>query len=600
MFLKLLQIRNFRGIRQLDLSFKQGLNILIGENNSGKSAVIDALRICLGYGSLNREISVRRSDFYIDRENPDQAVPRIEFHLSFYIERPEEAGVFYELLVQKEDCLELQMHFKYFLEEKKGIEKIRWRVWGGENEGQQVTPEILGMFYYVYLAPLRDAERFLRPGRGNRLGELYATLMRDANGKIIDDSERARMAGELKDLLNGDQDWKNLIRGGKEKIEEHLVHTMIPGKEQEIHIDFLPFEFRKIVDNLRIQFPVYMGAVIGEDSGKQRYLDVFQNGLGYNNLIYAATILGDLKNRREVDPDSFMALLLEEPEAHLHPQLQNIFFNYLSELQSGFQVFVTSHSPTLTAKAKLDDTIVLYLQDQQIRALSLAQSNLTDDNKRYLSKFLDVTKSQLFFANGVVLVEGISEALLLPVFSRMIGSTEQEYDLNKHGVEIVNVGGVAFEHFARLFNGEDDTTRLNIPCAIVTDNDRSAESGEISLRAAKAKALETGLVKVELAERTFEYELFIAGEENREVLMETFRDMYPRAVATIDEGDSIPEFARNFVDKVRDNKAKSELAHRLAVRLEGDPESRKTFVVPEYIARAIRWVVKQQTEEPYV
>lgn len=599
MYLNALDIKNFRVVKELNLNFNKGLNILIGENNSGKSAIIDALRICIGYGNLDRDIYVRRSDFYIDKANPAQPTPQIEFHMTFKIERPEEAGIFNELLVQKEFHQELQLHFIYRLEEIRGLEKIRWQVWGGANEGEQVSPEILNMLYYVYLAPLRDAERFLRPGRGNRLGELYATLSRDAVGNIVDDDKRIQMTRQLNDKLSEDDDWRNLINGGQTKIKEHIGKTFITGKEPDVDISFLPFEFRKIVDSLRIQFPVYDSTSLGGDKSRQRYLEIFQNGLGYNNLIYTATILGDLNNRRELDPNSYMALLIEEPEAHLHPQLQNIFFNYLSDLQTGFQIFVTSHSPTLTAKAKLDHTIVLSFRNGNINSLSLSQSSLDENNRNYLSKFLDVTKSQLFFANGIILVEGISEALLLPVFARMIGKNEEDYDLTKHGIEIVNINGVAFEHFAKLFNADDPNIRLNIPCSIITDDDRISESEEISSRALKAQELESGLVKVELAEKTFEYALFKTSEQNQKIMMDIFKDIHPVAANRV-KGSSVDEYADSFLKKVANNKAKSELAHRLSLKLEEDKGLRSKFTVPDYIARAIRWAVKRETGENYV
>lgn len=580
MYLERMTIKNFRCIKDATIYFNEGLNILIGENNSGKTTILDALRLAFSYGKQWRDIYVSADDdFYIDKNDLGAKENDIELHLYFKIQRPEEAGIFIDLLaINDEGNQELQLHFRYFIQEKNGVKKIRCRAWGGENEGQLINPEVLELIYYIYLGALRDAVQQLRPVRGNRLGELYIKL-------ITDEEEQDALAQRVRSVLNNDTDWRNLIESGKVKVNEHLDELSIKGKEQTVEIDFLPWEFRKIVESLRIQMPVFSKSVL-ENEDDQRYFELSQNGLGYNNLIYIATVLGDLKRKKELEKEAYIALLIEEPEAHLHPQLQNIFFNYLNKLnKSGFQIFVTSHSPTITAKADLDSLIVLQEQEDKIFALSIKKTNLDDSNKKYLRKFLDVTKSQLFFSNGVILVEGISEALLLPVFSKIMGD---EYDIEKNGIEVVNLNGVAFEHFAKLFNAETPASRLNCRCAILTDDDRT-EDEEISSRAEKAKALENGLLKVELAEKTFEYELF---KENKDILLEIFKEMHPKAAENVKEGTSISEHASNFLEKVEANKAKSELSHRLAIRLESDVNARNEFKVPEYIKRAIKWVVK--------
>jgi putative ATP-dependent endonuclease of the OLD family len=380
-----------------------------------------------------------------------------------------------------------------------------------------------------------------------------------------------------------------VVDDGKGKINTHLFETSIRGKEQDVDLDFLPFEFKRIVESLQVRMPVFSTQVLNGDLTKQKYFDLYQNGLGYNNLIYTATVLGHLKQKAEVDPTSYMALLIEEPEAHLHPQLQNIFFKYLHSLnQEHFQVFISSHSPTITARADLDSLIVLQHQAGKVSALPVLRSPLSSDNKRYLHKFLDVTKSQLFFANGVLLVEGISEALLLPIFYRMMGS---EYDLDKAGVEIVNVNGVAFEHFGKLFNDADGARRLAARCAIITDDDRGEPMDEESTRAQNALDLEGGSLKVFLGTVTFEYELFLQGN-NKDILLGIFQELKPKATRKIVPGDTLESHGCAFVKKVAENKAKSELSHRLAIELELTAITRTTFVIPDYIQRAIRWVVK--------
>jgi putative ATP-dependent endonuclease of the OLD family len=586
MYLEKFVIRNFRGIENISLNLNKGLNVLVGENNSGKTAIIDALRLCLSYGNQRREIYISQSDFHVNKNVIANDIKDIEFHLYFHIDIPAEAGWFNDLLsVQEDGTQDLQLHFRYYLDEN---ERVKYRVWGGTNEGQAIAPEVLFLIYHVHLDALRDAEQYLRPIRGNRLGQLYANIQIDRN-REIDNEKKRELAKKVRSAVDNDADWIGHVAKGKEKINEHLKETSFTNKQQQVDISFLPFDFPKLVDNLKIQMPIYADNLVEGDPAKQKHFELYQNGLGYNNLIYTATVLGDLKQRKELQKETYAALLIEEPEAHLHPQLQNLFFNYLNKLdiELGFQIFISSHSPTITAKADLKSVIVLQNQANKIQALSLTKSGLTVENQKYLHKFLDVTKSQIFFSNGAILVEGISEALLMPTFSRMVG---EEYDIDKAGIEIVNLNGVAFAHFANLFNSEDENKNLLTRCSLLTDDDTSEEDEEITSRARIANELANKNLKVFLAERTFEFELFIAG--NKDILLEIFAVMHPVSAAKIVANLDIKMHAAAFLEKVISNKAKSELAHRLTVKLGSDAAARASFVVPTYIKNAIKYAVK--------
>lgn len=588
MYIEKFIIKNFRGIADLALHFSKGLNVLIGENNSSKTTIIDALRICLSYGNQKRDIYISYPDFHIEKTEISDTLNDIEFHLHFKIEDPAEAGWFNDLLsVQEDGTQDLQLHFRYYLDEE---ERIRYKVWGGTNEGQAIAPEILFLLYHVHLDALRDAENHLRPIRGNRLGQLYANIQIDPNAET-DKEKKKEIAKKVREAVDTDADWTQHIGKGKEKINEHLRETSFASKQQQVEILFLPFDFNRLVDNLKIQMPIYTDELLEGDSSKQKYFELYQNGLGYNNLIYTATVLGDLKQRKKLNKESYAALLIEEPEAHLHPQLQNLFFKYLNKLdtEQGFQIFISSHSPTITAKSDLKSVVVLQNQDNKVSALSLDKSGLSRDNRKYLHKFLDVTKSQLFFSNGVILVEGISESLLLPIFSKIM-EENGKYDIESAGVELVNLNGVAFSHFANLFNNDDDDKNLKTRCSLITDDDRDKETDEIASRAKAASELERKNLKVFLAEQTFEFELFIAG--NKDILIEIFKEMHPVAAGRIVENADVKIHATNFLEKVISNKAKSELAHRLAVKLASDETARNAFIVPTYLQNAIKYATK--------
>jgi putative ATP-dependent endonuclease of the OLD family len=173
------------------------------------------------------------------------------------------------------------------------------------------------------------------------------------------------------------------------------------------------------------------------------------------------------------EEDGLPLLLIEEPEAHLHPQRQLRLMQFLQEQvgierpdKQKIQIIVTTHSPNLASAIKLDNLVLV----QAGKAFSLAdgETALSGSDYRFLERFLDVTKANLFFARGVVIVEGDGENILLPALARLIGR-----DFGAHGVSIVNVGGTGLRRFARIFQRkrpEEDGT-INVPVACVTDLD---------------------------------------------------------------------------------------------------------------------------------
>ena len=195
--------------------------------------------------------------------------------------------------------------------------------------------------------------------------------------------------------------------------------------------------------------------------------ELYQNGLGYNNLLFMSAVLGDMAIVRGGVYQHL--LLIEEPEAHLHPQLQELVHTFLSATKQGstnIQIIFTSHSPTLASKVNIDNINLIYENSHKKYCLPLSETNLADVDKAYLQKYLDVTKSQMFFAKGIIFVEGISEAILLPEIAKMI---DRPFD--KYAVELVNVDSVAFKPFVNLFSSENVKTCFS-KVAIVTDDDR--------------------------------------------------------------------------------------------------------------------------------
>jgi len=575
-----LKIKNFRAIEDLELNLNKGLNILIGENNSGKTSVIDLLRLIFDKGNYPNEIYWKETDFrVIDSSNEFKP---IEFDIKFKPDDKKESFCFSELHVvefnkngNKSDFLEI--HGKISLIKTKGENKIKKEYWGGKDKENRIPWEIWNELNYTYLSPLRDVTRDLKPNNNNLLSKLFLSI-----SELKEDEDYKEKMSELIKKNFDDEKWEELLNEGKEKITTHLKELNFIDDYQDIDIVFSSFEFEDIVKKLILQLPVDFELT---DEERKVFFNLNQNGLGYNNLIYASTIFGDIIQRKEVFEDNYNLLLIEEPEAHLHPQLENTFFRYLQKLEetNEFQIIVSSHSPTITAKTKLDNVIVMNTINNSIFATPIRDTLLNDEDKIFLKKFLDVTKSQIFFAKGVILVEGISEALLLPVFARIMGD---EYDLDKHGIEVIETG-TTFQRYSGLFNSDDSSKRLNFRCSVITDDDRDKEKLSDG-RLNNLKELSKNNFQTFIGQQTFEWELY-NNNLKTDIIPTVFDSVHPEIRKNLSKNgeDFNPEI---LVKKLSANKTKSEFAFKLAEYLEDNPDEAKKFIIPKYIEDAICYV----------
>lgn len=585
MYITNLKIRNFRAIENLDLDLNKGLNVLIGENNTGKTAVIDLLRLVFDKGNYPNEIYWKRTDFKV-ADSSDEYQP-IEFDIRFKTDEKEEIYCFNDLHIVDIDENENQMNFleihgKITLVNTKGAEKIKKEFWGGKDKENRIPWEIWNELNYTYLSPLRDVNRDLRPNNNNLLSKLFLNISELKE----DDEYKEKMSNIIKKNFS-DNEWEELLEEGKEKIISHLEEMNFVDNRQDIDIAFSSFEFEDIVKKLILQLPVDFN----DETGKQRFFNLYQNGLGYNNLIYASTIFGDIIQRNELFKQNYNLLLIEEPEAHLHPQLETTFFRYLQNLDRNnqFQIVVSSHSPTITSKTKLDNVIVMNNTNNKIYATPIKNMPITDDDKIFLKKFLDVTKSQLFFSKGVILVEGITEALLIPIFAKLLN---EKYDLDKNGIEVI-VTGTSFQRYAGLFNSDSMNSRLNFRCAAITDDDSNKENLSDS-RLNNLKKLSENNFRAFMGQNTFEYELYKSNLDT-EIIPTVFDMVHERIRKTlINKGEPFtPEI---LVEKLSNNKTKSEFSYKLAEYLENNPNESKTFNIPEYIENAIYFVMGEYNE----
>ena len=184
-----------------------------------------------------------------------------------------------------------------------------------------------------------------------------------------------------------------------------------------------------------------------------------KSGLGTLNLLCIAAEMLLLNNQKK----GLKLALVEELEAHLHPQYQLRLIEYISSHHKNEQFILTTHSITLASKIKLANLIVL--KESEAFPMSSEYTMMKPADYNFLERFLDATKANLFFAKGLIMVEGDAENLLIPAIAQLIGRNLYEY-----GVSVVNVGSTAYKRYISIFKRKDGKA-FKMPIAIVSDLD---------------------------------------------------------------------------------------------------------------------------------
>ena len=465
MYLSSIHIKNYKGIKTLDVNFQKDINVIIGENGGCKTSLIDAIRLLYNLGVQQRELYVTVDDFYLG-----ESVITIAYEFKGLT--ADQKGAFYEYVVlgdkEEEDFAKITISYK------KEKQKILFSYYTGEVEGQRADSVTFQYFIHYYLGALRDSTRDLLTNRNNILGSLINRQVEKNNSQA---SYEALMKTANEELLKQKE-----VTDSQQSINTNLINIYKKSVENQIGLRIEESKAEYIVNIIKPYLPHDTGTLTGEG------FNLKQNSLGFNNLIYIATVLGDINQQLKDDKTSHYTLLIEEPEAHLHPQLQLNLFEFLKQTnnQDNSQLFITTHSPTLTSKVPLDNLIHLSKNCQAINlnqcfegreAIQVEEDEedaFTDDaltRKKQLERYIDVTKSQLFFSKGVLFVEGISEELLVPVFAKILNQSLEDYK-----IELLNADGTSFYPFIYLFNSTDKLKTLPMPFSILTDDDRFTES----------------------------------------------------------------------------------------------------------------------------
>ena len=184
MRLSQLQIRNFRKITDLSVTFPRGLSVIVGENNAGKTTIIDALRLMLFSSRDFEALRLNEDDFKRDSGNTP-----IEISCTFSDLNPNDEVRFTECLVDIGEG-EFEAILNARAEFNSDTRRVNVKMWGGETEGGVLPPNIYDRIASIYLQPLRDPESGLKPGRYSQVSRLIDSLTNDADHGEFEDIAR--------------------------------------------------------------------------------------------------------------------------------------------------------------------------------------------------------------------------------------------------------------------------------------------------------------------------------------------------------------------------------------------------------------------------
>lgn len=595
MYLSNIKIQNFRNYKLLDVALAGNI-VVVGENRVGKTNLVHALRLIFDPSLPDRARELSIGDFWDGTDGFDEN-SRIEVSVDIK-DFEGDLDVLAVLTDYRLPTDASTVRLTYVFKPIDGLghtpassDDFEFSCYGGADESKRFGHDLRRRLTLDVLHALRDAESDLATWRRSPL----RPLIEEAFSSIdIDDIEDiGTKIEEATDALVELEEVSDL----EEKIAASFLEMSGPKQDVNPTLGFAGNDNSRLLRQIKLLI----------DGGQRNVADA---SLGSANLIFLALKTLELEGLIKKNQRDHSLLAIEEPEAHLHPHMQRLVYNDLFEKSAKsngdqptlpLSVILTTHSPHIASVAPLRSILLLReTTDQGSVGRSMASLELTSDDVADLERYLDVTRAELLFARGVILVEGDAEKFLVPEFASELG-----IELDQHGISICSVSGTHFKPYTKLLEA------LSIPFSIITDWDNGAGQKRITelvhlIDDVSGNARKLDVAKVDELAETDDYDAFDAKiaefgifTNNETLEVDLIKgDFRNQIIDTLLEGGFGPKRTKRiegyktaYTDD--DQKpflalveaiGKGRFAQRLATRIHG-------VEVPGYIGGAIRYVV---------
>lgn len=463
------RIRNFRGIKSLDLDLGE-VTVLIGENNSGKTSVLEALGLCLREIGSRRRVVFDTLDFHLqdDAAEPSSAEPiQIDIRFSEQMKGEWSSDLVARLnrnrilQINDDDCslVHLRVTCEYDPSERDFRQGWSFLDLSGEpltGSAGGALSEVQREVSYFYLSALRDAARHF-----DARGPFWRPFLKDNQLPAEKKAEIEQKLQDVNDLVVESHSSFGQVQEGLRRVQD-----VVPTSEDNVvSIEAVP---GRIFDMLA-KAQIHLGATTGAK------IPVGRHGEGTQSLAVLTLFSAFL----DAWPEGAPIVALEEPEAHLHPSAIRALWLLLSGFSG--QKLISTHSGDLLSEIDVLQIRRLSGTGGNVKSYFVPTGLLSPEETRKFNYHIRRGRGQLLFSRCWLLVEGESESWVYPAAARALGM-----NLDRNGISVVEYRQTDVGLLAKIANslgiewycvGDDDTQRQNTE-QVLQENLGSAKIGD--------------------------------------------------------------------------------------------------------------------------